>query len=191
MNMSGLILASTSPRRKELLSLITKEFSIIPANVDESVPDGMASREFCEFLSLKKGIAVSEKYPHSLVISADTIVVVDDTILGKPKDRKEAYVMLSLLSGRSHKVLTGCSLCLNGKSVTFSEETTVVFHSLSKEEIEEYIDSGDPFDKAGGYGIQTHGALLVKEIIGDYNNVVGLPVSRLKREMEKFLNSFS
>lgn len=185
------VLASASPRRQELLHLITDKFTVFPAYIDETVPDGFSGSKVCEFLSLKKGSAVAEKFPDSLVISADTIVVADDLILGKPKDREEAFKMLSLLSGRSHKVFTGCTLCYKGKTETFSEETTVVFYSLSKEEIEEYIDSGDPFDKAGGYGIQTVGALLVKEIMGDYNNVVGLPVARLKREIDRLLNSFS
>jgi len=130
-------------------------------------------------------------HPDTLVISADTAVIVDDVILGKPADREEAFKMLSALSGRTHLVVTGCSLFYKGKSVTFSEETKVTFYRLDDSEITSYIDTLDPFDKAGGYGIQTKGALLVKGIEGDYNNVVGLPVSRLYREISKFLNIFT
>lgn len=191
MRYPDIILASASPRRRELLQLITPSFEIRPADVDETVPEGMKGREYCEYIARKKGEAVALCHHDALVISADTAVIVDDVILGKPSDREEAFKMLSMLSGRTHSVVTGCCLFYKGKSVTFSEETKVTFYHLDDGEITAYIDTLDPFDKAGGYGIQTKGVLLVKGIEGDYNNVVGLPVSRLYREISEFLNNFT
>lgn len=182
------VLASASPRRKELIKLIFAETEIRPADCDETLPENIGAREAVEYLSKIKNRACAENgAENELVISADTVVAVGDTILGKPKDKDDARQMMKMLSGKVHQVYTGVTLSLNGKDTTFSEKTDVVFYALTDDEIEEYISTDEPYDKAGGYGIQGKAGLLVKGINGDYYNVVGLPVSRLKREIAKFL----
>lgn len=182
-----LILASASPRRRELISLITEEVKIVPSDVDESYDDTILSEDVPEMLAVRKAASVSKLYPDDTVIGCDTSVIVDGTILGKPTDGEDAARMLSLLSGGTHKVITGCAIFHKGKSVSFSEETEVEFYTLSKDEISEYIKNGESMDKAGAYGIQGKAALFVKSISGDYFNVVGLPVSRLNRILKKLI----
>ena len=184
------ILASQSPRRQELIKLIFDDFQVLPAECDEALPDGIGARDAVEYLSKIKNEA-SRKIAHSnsLVISADTVVAVDDVILGKPADKEDACRMISLLSGKVHQVYTGVTLAYNEKAVTFSEKTDVEFYNLTDEEIEGYISTSEPYDKAGAYGIQGKAGLLVKSINGDYYNVVGLPVARLKREILEFINN--
>lgn len=182
------ILASASPRRQELIKLIFDSVEILPADCDETLPVGIGAREAVEYLSKIKNEAsgkLTEK--ENLIISADTVVSVDDEILGKPIDKEDARRMISLLSGKVHQVYTGVTLSLNGKIKTFSEKTDVEFFDLTEKEIEEYISSNEPYDKAGAYGIQGKAGLLVKGINGDYYNVVGFPVARLKREIEEFI----
>lgn len=182
-----ILLASASPRRKELIKLISEEVRICPADCDETVPDSFSGFETVIYLSKIKGEAVKEKAEHGeITVSADTVVCLDGKILGKPRSPEEAFSMLHLLSGRTHSVYTGVTLIKGEKQKTFFEETKVTFYELSNEEINEYIKTGEPFDKAGAYGIQGKGALLVKSIDGDYLNVVGLPVSKLKREITDF-----
>lgn len=184
------ILASASPRRQELIKLIFDSVEILPADCDETLPDGIGAREAVEYLSEIKNEAsknLTEK--ENLIISADTVVAVDDEILGKPVDKNDARRMITLLSGKVHQVYTGVTLSLNGKTKTFSEKTDVEFFSLTENEIEEYINSSEPYDKAGAYGIQGKAGLLVKGINGDYYNVVGFPIARLKREIQEFLFS--
>lgn len=181
---NNVILASASPRRRELLGLIFKNFEILPSNVEEKVPDTVSAEETPEYLAEIKALDISKKYPDSLVIGADTIVLADGKILGKPKTKDDAEKMLRMLSGKEHKVITGCAVVKEGVCSTFSEETIVEFFDLSDKEIGDYISSDEPYDKAGGYGIQGNGSLLVKGIKGDYFNVVGLPVAKLNR----FLN---
>lgn len=178
-----LILASKSPRRKELLSLITEDFIIKTADVDESLPDGISPDKAVEYLSLIK--AQPFENGSDTVIGADTVVAIDGKILGKPANEKDAFDMLSLLSSREHSVFTGVSVISPNGKETFSVETRVKFFDLTKEEIEAYIKTGEPFDKAGAYGIQGKGSLLVEKIDGDYFNVVGLPVSSLSRALKK------
>lgn len=178
----SIILASGSPRRQELLHMITDEFTIIPSDADETISEGTLSP--AQALASRKARSVATAHPDDTVIGCDTIVVADGEILGKPADRDDAYRMLKMLSGRTHSVITGVSIINGGKENLFSEETRVTFYPLSDKEINDYIDTGDPMDKAGAYGIQTEGALLVKCIDGDFFNVVGLPVSRLYREMK-------
>lgn len=185
--MNNIILASASPRRKELLQYITKDFKVIVSSVDEIVPENIPQEEVPQFLATLKAMDVASKYPNDLVIGADTCVLCDGLILGKPKDREEAFNMLSNLSGKTHSVITGCALVKNNKSISFSVLTTVEFYELSEKEINEYIDSNEPFDKAGGYGIQSKGGLFVKAIGGDYFNVVGLPIAQLNRVINSFL----
>lgn len=174
-----IILASASPRRKELLSLIFDDFEIIPSGAKEIVPEGLNVFDVAEHLAKIKALDISKKYKTSLVIGADTCVIVDNKILGKPTDKSDAKNMITMLSGKTHYVVTGCSIVNNGKVETFKEITEVEFLQLTDNEIEEYINTQEPYDKAGGYGIQGKGSLLVKKICGDYFNVVGLPVSKL------------
>lgn len=176
-----IILASKSPRRKELLSLITDDFVIKSADVDETLPNGISPKEAVEYLSRIKAQPFANTV--DTVIGADTVVCVDNKILGKPSDRQEAFDMLRCLSGRYHSVFTGVTLITPNSSVTFSVETRVKFFPLSDDEINAYIATGECDDKAGAYGIQGKGALLVERIEGDYFNVVGLPISMLSRQL--------
>ncbi len=183
------VLASASPRRKELISLIFDDVLIRPASCDEALPENIGAREAVEYLSKIKNEAATEALKKDeLVISADTVVSIDNKILGKPVDKEDARKMLQLLSGKTHQVYTGVTLSLNGRERTFSEKTDVEFYSLTDKEIENYINTSEPYDKAGAYGIQGKASLLVKGIEGDYFNVVGLPVARLKREIEVFIS---
>ncbi|MCH5320737.1 MAG: septum formation protein Maf [Eubacterium sp.] len=174
-----LILASKSPRRKELLSIITNDFIIKTADVDESLPSNIEPDKAVEYLSKIKAAPFNNGV--DTVIGADTIVTVDGKILGKPKDRDDAYNMLKMLSGKYHSVFTGVTVIKPTEAITFSVETKVKFFDLTDEQINAYIDTSEPYDKAGGYGIQGKGALLVEKIEGDYFNVVGLPVSMLNK----------
>lgn len=180
-----IILASQSPRRKELFSLITEDFKIIPAVGEEKADRSLPPSEYVMELAKHKALEVAEKYPEDVVIGSDTVVVINGEILGKPKDEADAKRMLRLLSGREHSVYTGACLSRGNMNRSFCEETKVRFFTLSDREIEEYTASGEPFDKAGAYGIQGTGALLVSGITGDYYNVMGLPVGRLYREMRE------
>jgi len=196
--MTRWILASASPRRQELLRNLGHEFEVIVSHGEENakLPEGFkiedepaffAKAKAREVASLVKtqqtGDAASENI---LVIGADTLVMLDGKALGKPQDQDDARYMLRLLSGRTHEVVTGCCLILNGKEHTFEEHTKVTFYDLTEEEISSYINSGEPMDKAGAYGIQGLGCLLVRGIEGDFFNVVGLPVARLYREIQAF-----
>lgn len=182
------ILASLSPRRKELMNLIIGGFDIEAADIDErAIEDSLAGQDpltVSEELALAKALEVAKSHPGDIVIGADTSVIANGKILGKPKDREEAKEMLTELSGIEHIVATGVAVVRGEDIVRFTEETKVKFWDLDpymEKKIEEYVDSDDPYDKAGGYGIQTKGALLVEKIDGDYLNVVGLPVARLAR----------
>ena len=182
------ILASASPRRQELIKLIFDSVEILPADCDETLPERIGAREAVEYLSkIKNDASAKLTEKENLVISADTVVSVDNEILGKPVDKEDARRMISLLSGKVHQVYTGVTISLNGKAETFSEKTDVEFFDLTENEIEEYISSKEPYDKAGAYGIQGKAGLLVKGINGDYYNVVGFPIARLKREIEDFI----
>lgn len=178
--MNHIVLASTSPRRKELLHKLNIPFFIYSPNVDETIVGTHSPDTVVQTLALRKAKAVAKQYPHSIVIGADTIVYAE-RILGKPLNRQEAISMLKELSGRTHSVYTGVAIVHQGTEETFFEKTDVEFWELSNADIERYVDSGEPFDKAGAYGIQGFGAILVKAIIGDYYSVVGLPISRLSR----------
>ncbi|MGE7944263.1 Maf family protein [Lysinibacillus xylanilyticus] len=175
-----LVLASASPRRKELLAMLSLPFDIITSEVEETSVQATTMQDYVKGVALLKTRDVAKKAPNATIIGADTIVVYDNKLLHKPKDHEEAISHLFRLSGKHHAVMTAVAIIEpNGNETTFVEETNVVFHHLSQELIEAYVDSGDPFDKAGGYGIQTAGTLLVKRIEGDYNNVVGLPLAAL------------
>lgn len=179
-----IILASKSPRRKELLSFITTDFAVKSADVDETLPQGITPDKAVEYLSKIK--AEPFKNENDIVIGADTVVALDGKILGKPRDDADAFATLKMLSGREHSVFTGVSVIKGEKIETFSVQTKVKMFELTDEEIEEYIATDEPFDKAGSYGIQGKGSLLVEKIDGDYFNVVGLPISRLNRVLKLF-----
>ena len=181
-----IILASQSPRRRELLSLITTEFEVITADVDETIDENETAENTVMMLSRKKANAVSTLNPGRIVIGADTIVVCDGKILGKPENRKHATEMLRSLSGRTHQVLTGVTITDYYKTETFFVSSDVTFFDLTDEEIISYAESGEPDDKAGAYGIQGKGSLLVEKISGDYFNIVGLPVSMLNKKLKDF-----
>lgn len=180
-----IILASSSPRRQELLKLITEDFIVVPSDIDESVPDGILSEKTPEYLAVKKATHIYNNRQNDVVIGCDTGVFIDGKMLGKPKNKLDAKEMLKMLSGRKHKVITGCCICKDNKVNTFSQVTEVEFYCLDENEIEQYIATGEPMDKAGSYGIQGKGSLLVKGFNGDYFNVVGLPVARLNKELKE------
>ncbi|MGN0696806.1 MAG: Maf family protein [Oscillospiraceae bacterium] len=184
--MEKYILASASPRRRELMALITPDFEIIPADVEEILPEDIYPEESSEYLAELKCRHVSAAYPDRTVIGCDTTVLIDRVILGKPRDAEDAFDMLKRLSGKTHLVITGVCICRGDKMRKFSQISEVEFYELSDDEINEYIATGEPFDKAGAYGIQGYGGMLVKSIRGDYNNIVGLPAARLKRELIEF-----
>ena len=184
----NIILASNSPRRRELLGQMgLKDFQVSAPNVDETVAPGLSPAEMVEELSLRKARAAAKKArPEDLVIAADTVVALDGKVLGKPRDREDAFAMLSALSGREHRVYTGVTVLRGEEAAIGHEETAVAFRALKPGEIRGYIATGEPMDKAGAYGIQGVGALLVEGIRGDYCNVVGLPVFRLGRMLADF-----
>lgn len=172
------ILASQSPRRKELMELFHIPFTVCVADIDETMDPEKSPYDEVARVSRAKAGAVSRE-PGDIVIAADTIVVCDGRVLGKPKDREDAIRMLSLLSGRVHQVMTGLTVLYADTVHTHTEVTDVCFRPLHPCEIENYVRSGEPMDKAGAYGIQGGGALFAERICGDYCNVVGLPVCRL------------
>lgn len=183
----NIILASSSPRRKELIKLITENYSVMPADVDETVPEDVQICKASAYLAELKAVSIAEKCPEAVVIGCDTTVICNGEILGKPADIEQCRRFMNMLSGTTHQVITGCSIVKGLKKSTFSVSTDVTFRKLNDDEIEKYIHSEEPYDKAGGYGIQGHGALLIEKINGDYFNVVGLPVSRLNCELKKFI----
>lgn len=181
--MKKIILASSSPRRKELLTTAGIEFEIHVKEVDESVPDGTPPAEAAKMTAAKKAAAVAEDYADCVVIGADTIVVANGKILGKPKDEADAESMLRMLSGIEHEVITGVCIIRNGTSETFAQISKVKFYNLTDEEISAYVATKEPMDKAGAYGIQGLGCKLVERIDGDYFNIVGLPVAEVCRKL--------
>lgn len=184
----SLILASASPRRRELLSLITNHFTVIPAQGEETADTTLPPHILVQQLAGQKAAEVAASHPADVIIGADTLVFCSTEIMGKPADQTDAKRMLTLLSGKTHTVITAVAIAQNGAVTNvFAEETKVEFFPLTDEEIAAYIATGEPMDKAGAYGIQDKGALLVKGIAGDYYNVMGLPVGRLYRELKPIL----
>ena len=185
----NLILASASPRRKELLSLFHIPFTIRVADIDEAMDPAKAPFDEVARVSRLKALAV----PHGeedVVIAADTIVVCEGKVLGKPHSPEEATQMLQLLSGRDHQVMTGCTLLRGDECLTFTEVTDLHFRDLRPEEIAAYVQSGEPMDKAGSYGIQGGAALFCQRLVGDYYNVMGLPVCRLGEALRTLAPEF-
>jgi septum formation protein len=176
-----LILASSSPRRRELLTAAGIAFTVQPADVDETHRAGESPEAFTQRLAREKAEAIFATHPNATVLGADTIVVCGAEILGKPSDETDAARMLKKLSGRDHQVITGVALVSPSGTQTIAETTTVTMRKISEEEIKNYIATGEPMDKAGAYAIQGGAALFITQIVGDYDNVVGLPVKAVQQ----------
>ena len=180
----NLILASASPRRQELLKLFGIPFTVKVADIDETMDPGKLPYDEVARVSRKKALAIP-RGPEDVVIAADTIVVCQDQVLGKPRSEAHAREMLRLLSGRDHQVMTGCTVLRGDTCETFTEVTDLHFRPLRESEIDRYVASGEPMDKAGSYGIQGGAALFCERMVGDYYNVMGLPVCRLGEVLRK------
>ena len=183
------ILASKSPRRIEILKMIGLDFDIAPSKLDEKIKINLTGNPFAEYWSKEKAKLISNRYPDRLVIGADTIVIFNNQILGKPKDKKESKNMLKMLSGNMHQVITGVTLiCKNKKiSKTFSESTKVVLRKIPRDQIDFYINNYNTSDKAGSYGIQEWFSIWIEKINGCYYNVMGLPISKFYKEYSEIM----
>jgi septum formation protein len=180
-----IVLASASPRRRELLDLIGVPHSVEPADIDESVLDSESPGAYVERLAREKATTIARRHPGALVVAADTTVVIGGRILGKPGTEQEAIDMLTVLGGATHTVLTGMACSLNGRLESSVEDVSVTFRPLAEQEIREYVATGEPMDKAGSYGIQGYGATMVSRIDGDYFAVMGLSLIRLVELMQR------
>ena len=190
MKLPPIILASASPRRADLLKLLLRDFEVLPANVEEVAHDHLTPLEVCQLNAHRKARFVAKKVPDALVLGADTLVFRDREILGKPRNLAEAERMLTRLQGRTHQVVTGvCLMHLRRhEERIFAVSTDVLFHPLTRRQIRDYLAKIQPLDKAGAYAIQDYGELIVSEISGSYSNVVGLPVEKLRAELEAWGN---
>lgn len=185
--MQKIVLASQSPRRKQLLEWAEVDFDIVVKETDESYPAGISLEETAIHIARNKAIAVKELAGERIILAADTIVVLGSEVIGKPKDREDAVSILSRLSGKKHQVITGVCIRQGDKEISFAETTEVEFHPLTKEQLEFYVDQYKPYDKAGAYAIQEWiGVVGIKQINGDFYNVMGLPVSRVVKALETF-----
>ena len=186
--MKTIILASASPRRKELLGKIGLKFEVEPSNQEEVVSSGLEPRELAKEISLEKAQAVASSHQNAIVIAADTFGVFRGKIVGKPRTEAEARKMLAMLSGRSHRVITGFTIIDTDSNKTLSRtvETRVYFRKLTPKEIDAYVKTGEPLGKAGAYAIQGLGSVIVEKIEGDYYNVIGLPLSALAESLKEF-----
>lgn len=179
-----LILASSSPRRRKLLALLGRPFEVVTADVDESPIVGEPAAELVARLARAKATTVARHHQEAVVIGADTVVVIDGDIIGKPRDTEDAAAILRRLSGRTHQVMTGVAIATTTSTSAFIETTSVTFASLTGRDIDGYIATGEPMDKAGAYGIQGIGGRFVTAIDGSYHNVVGLPVAQVAAVLE-------
>lgn len=186
--MRRIILASASPRRKKLLEQLGLKFKVSVSNFEEKIDKKLDPHILAKKLSLGKAKDVAKKFQNAIIIAADTFVTFEGEILGKPNDKKDARRMLKLLSGTAHSIITGFTIMDSdtGRYVSKSVETKVYLKRLTDKEIDSYIKTGEPLDKAGAYGIQEKGAIFVEKIEGDFYNVVGLPIFELSKELKKF-----
>ena len=188
MNMqASFILASASPRRREQLGALIPDFEIIPSDIDERPLDGESPEEHVLRLSREKALAVSCAHPGRWVLGADTVVIIDGTMLGKPSTPEEAGEMLGMLSGRTHRVITGFAIIKGDKGVIVNDvvESSVIFKDISRDEMDWYIRTSEPYDKAGGYAVQGKASFFIKEIRGSYTNVIGLPLCEVVTALKK------
>ena len=183
--MKHIILASASPRRKEILELADLEFDVMPSDAQEITSKTAPNEVVMELASIKAKDIYKKSEKQSMIVGADTVVAYQGQILGKPTDEADAKRMLTMLSGQTHEVYTGVCVIEDGKTKTFYEETKVTFYEISDEQIDYYIKTGEPMDKAGSYGIQGKAAVFIKGIEGDYYNVVGFPIARFLQEITK------
>lgn len=183
-----IILASASPRRRELLALADIKYTVIPSECEEILPENITPSQAVELLAQQKADDVLKRHPDCMIIAADTVVALGNTILGKPKDDEDAFNMLMSLSGKIHTVYTGVCIKTADKEELFNVATDVEFYELTEKEIHDYIVTKEPCDKAGAYGIQGKGSLLVKGIHGDYFNVVGLPLAETVKRLKHIRN---
>lgn len=183
--MKHIILASASPRRKEILELADLEFDVMPSDAQEITTKTAPNEVVMELASIKAKDIYKKSEKQSMIVGADTVVAYQGQILGKPTDKADAKRMLTMLSGQTHEVYTGVCVIEDGKTKTFYEETKVTFYEISDEQINHYIKTGEPMDKAGSYGIQGKAAVFIKGIEGDYYNVVGFPIARFLQEITK------
>ena len=183
--MKYIILASASPRRKEILELADLKFDVMPSDAQEITTKTAPNEVVMELASIKAKDIYKKSEKQSMIVGADTIVAYQGQILGKPIDEADAKRMLTMLSGQTHEVYTGVCVIEDGKTKTFYEETKVTFYEISDEQIDHYIKTGEPMDKAGSYGIQGKAAVFIKGIEGDYYNVVGFPIARFLQEITK------
>ena len=184
-SLKHIILASASPRRKEILELADLDFDIMPSDAEEITTKTEPHEVVMELASIKAKDIYKKSEKQSMVVGADTVVAYQGQILGKPADEADAKRMLTMLSGQTHEVYTGVCVIEDGKTKTFYEETKVTFYEISDEQIDRYIKTGEPMDKAGSYGIQGKAAVFIKGIEGDYYNVVGFPIARFLQEITK------
>ena len=187
--MMKIILASQSPRRKELMQDIGLPFQVHVVATDEKIDRTLPIGQAIENVALEKAMAVTKKYPDDLILAADTVVRKGKEIMGKPKGERDAFSMLSTLSGTTHQVITGVAIISKGIKETFHVVSEVTFHDLTQEDIEAYISTKEYEDKAGAYAIQGKGKLLVAKIQGDYYNIVGLPIALVYRKLKKYLHT--
>lgn len=183
--MKHIILASASPRRKEILELADLKFDVMPSDAQEITTKTAPNEVVMELASIKAKDIYKKSEKQSMIVGADTVVAYQGQILGKPTDEADAKRMLTMLSGQTHEVYTGVCVIEDGKTKTFYEETKVTFYEISDEQIDHYIKTGEPMDKAGSYGIQGKAAVFIKGIEGDYYNVVGFPIARFLQEITK------
>ena len=183
--MKHIILASASPRRKEILELADLKFDVMPSDAQEITTKTAPNEVVMELASIKAKDIYKKSEKQSMIVGADTVVAYQGQILGKPTDEADAKRMLTMLSGQTHEVYTGGCVIEDGKTKTFYEETKVTFYEISDEQIDYYIKTGEPMDKAGSYGIQGKAAVFIKGIEGDYYNVVGFPIARFLQEITK------
>ncbi|MBQ7047783.1 MAG: septum formation inhibitor Maf [Clostridia bacterium] len=182
-----IILASASPRRREIMKQFGFNFESIPSDADESGVDNLAPHKAVMELARRKAVWIKERYPEKeeIILAADTLVALDGELLGKPKDEEDAFRMLSALSGTNHQVYTGYAILQGDKTVVDYDCTQVFFRPLEKEEIEAYIATGEPMDKAGAYGIQEKAGIFVRRVEGDYLNVLGLPICKIYEQLKR------
>ena len=185
--MRRICLASESPRRRELMNMTGIPFFVSSAKIEENMNSSLNVKDAVADLAKQKALAVLEKQPNEIVVAADTVVVIDNEVLGKPKNEEDARRMLEMLSNRTHQVITGVAILSNNIEDIFYEVTDVTFGDLNEEIIDWYISTREYFDKAGGYAIQGKGVILVEKIHGDYANVVGLPMHQLMKRLRKYL----
>ncbi len=181
-----IILASKSPRREELLKLLDIDFTIKVSDICEDLKEGLSNEELVMDLAFQKAETILQTNPESIVLGFDTLVILDGEPLGKPKNREDGFTMLRSLSGRKHRVLTGCAILTDSSKDIFYDYADVFFNVMSDIEINEYLDTDEPFDKAGAYGIQGYGARYIKGIEGDYYSVMGVPLQKLYNKMRDF-----